>query len=72
MAGKVVIDANWRWTHEAGETTNRYTGSEWDTTLCPDKETCTRNCVVEGANKERKATYSVHAFGSVLQLEFCV
>jgi len=69
VAGKVVIDANWRWTHKHGETTNCYTGNEWDAALCPDNETCTQNCVVEGA-KEYKATYGVHASGSELQLDF--
>ena len=64
QAGKVVIDANWRWTHKTGETTNCYTDNEWDAQLCPDKETCTRNCVVEGADAEYEATDGVHASGS--------
>merc|ERR1719453_1080363 len=68
--GKVVIDANWRWTHKTGETTNCYTGNEWDATLCPDKETCSQNCVVEGADKEYEATYGVTSEGSTLQLGF--
>jgi cellulose 1,4-beta-cellobiosidase len=68
--GKVVIDANWRWTHKTGETTNCYTDNEWDAQLCPDKETCTQNCVVEGADAEYEATYGVHTSGSELQLDF--
>ena len=32
-ACKVVIDANWRWTHKIGETTNCYTDNFWDPTL---------------------------------------
>lgn len=63
VAGNVVIDANWRWTHKHGETTNCYTGNEWDASLCPGKETCTQNCVVEGADKEYEATYGVHSSG---------
>jgi cellulose 1,4-beta-cellobiosidase len=70
VAGKVVIDANWRWTHKTGETTNCYTGNEWDASLCPDKETCSQNCVVEGADAEYEATYGVHTSGSELQLDF--
>ena len=70
VAGKVVIDANWRWTHKTGETTNCYTGNEWDASLCPDKETCTQNCVVEGADQEYEATYGVHTEGTTLQLGF--
>merc|ERR1712070_717603 len=68
--GMVVIDANWRWTHKTGETTNCYTDNEWDAQLCPDKETCTQNCVVEGADAEYEATYGVHTSGSELQLDF--
>merc|ERR1712107_105818 len=41
--GKVTIDANWRWTHKKGETTNCYTGNKWDQTLCPDAKTYTVN-----------------------------
>merc|ERR1712070_918919 len=68
--GMVVIDANWRWTHKTGETTNCYTDNEWDAQLCPDKETCTQNCVVEGADKEYEATYGVQTWGSKLTLGF--
>jgi cellulose 1,4-beta-cellobiosidase len=68
--GKVVIDANWRWTHKTGETTNCYTDNLWDPTLCPDKETCTQNCVVEGADQEYTDTYGVNTDGSSLTLGF--
>merc|ERR1712070_426448 len=68
--GKVVIDANWRWTHKTGETTNCYTDNLWDPTLCPDKETCTQNCVVEGADQEYTDTYGVNSDGGALTLGF--
>jgi len=68
--GKVTIDANWRWTHKKGETTNCYTGNKWDSSLCPDAQTCTQNCVLEGADQEYTNTYGVHASGSKLQLDF--
>merc|ERR1711976_1004191 len=64
------IDANWRWTHKKGETTNCYTGNKWDTTICPDSKTCTANCVLEGADKEYTETYGVKASGNKLQLDF--
>jgi len=48
----VVIDSNWRWTHKTGETTNCYTGNLWDKSICPDEATCSKNCVIEGADKE--------------------
>merc|ERR1712048_1186551 len=55
----VVIDSNWRWTHVKGETTNCYTGNEWDPQLCPDAKTCSANCEIEGADKEYEGTYGV-------------
>jgi cellulose 1,4-beta-cellobiosidase len=68
--GKVTIDANWRWTHKKGETTNCYTGNKWDASLCPDAKTCTENCVIEGADQEYTNTYGVQASGNKLQLDF--
>merc|ERR1719222_181868 len=68
--GKVVIYANWRWTHKTGETTNCYTDNLWDPTLCPDKDTCTQNCVVEGADQDYTDTYGVNSDGSSLTLGF--
>jgi len=67
QAGKVTIDANWRWTHMKGETTNCYTGNTWNTTICPDAQTCSQNCV--GVCR-CSATYGVHTNGDELQLDF--
>lgn len=66
----VVIDSNWRWTHKTGETTNCYTGNLWDKSLCPDEATCSKNCVIEGADKEYEETYGVKTSGSELTLGF--
>jgi len=68
--GKVTIDANWRWTHKKGDTTNCYTGDDWNPSLCPDGKTCAENCVVEGADEEYTNTYGIKASGSTLQLDF--
>merc|ERR1712130_774446 len=57
----VVIDSNWRWTHVKGETTNCYTGNLWDPDLCPDAATCSKNCEIEGADKEYSNTYGVES-----------
>jgi len=65
--GMVTIDSNWRWTHKAGETTNCYTGNKWD---CADVETCTSECVVEGADQEYTNTYGVQSSGNKLELGF--
>merc|ERR1712137_504208 len=68
----VVIDSNWRWTHVKGETTNCYTGNLWDPELCPDAATCSKNCEIEGADKEYNNTYGVSssADGNSLSLKF--
>jgi cellulose 1,4-beta-cellobiosidase len=49
-AGSIVLDSNWRWTHNTGGYTNCYTGSSWDATLCPDGDTCAKNCAIDGAD----------------------
>ncbi|TVY27219.1 putative 1,4-beta-D-glucan cellobiohydrolase, partial [Lachnellula hyalina] len=67
-AGKVVLDANWRWLHSTSGSTNCYTGNTWDTTLCPDDATCTQNCAVDGA--DYTSTYGATASGSSLKLDF--
>ena len=68
----VTIDSNWRWTHEDGVAKNCYTGNKWDDTLCPanDPDTCTKNCVIEGADAEYESTYGVTAQGADLRLNF--
>jgi cellulose 1,4-beta-cellobiosidase len=68
--GKVVIDSNWRWVHDAtsGSTTNCYTGNTWDATLCPDDATCATNCALEGA--DYTGTYGATASGNSLKLTF--
>ncbi|KAG6835957.1 hypothetical protein H0H93_012860 [Arthromyces matolae] len=66
--GSVVIDANWRWTHGVGTTTNCYTGNTWDATLCPDDVTCATNCALDGASYQ--STYGVTTSGNALTLDF--
>jgi cellulose 1,4-beta-cellobiosidase len=66
--GKVVIDANWRWVHGTGGTTNCYTGNTWDATLCPDDVTCAANCALDGA--DYTGTYGITATGNALKLGF--
>ena len=46
----IVLDSNWRWLHNVGGSTNCYTGNTWDTSLCPDPETCASNCALDGAD----------------------
>lgn len=42
------MDANWRWTHKVGTYTNCYTGNSWDKGACPDPDTCSKNCALDG------------------------
>lgn len=56
-ATKIVIDSNWRWTHNVGGSTNCYTGNTWNTALCPDPVTCAKNCAIDGADYQ--GTYGI-------------
>jgi len=64
----IVLDSNWRWTHKVGQATNCYTGNTWDTTLCPDPQTCSQNCAIDGADYQ--GTYGISASGSALNIKF--
>ena len=46
--GSVTLDANWRWTHSISGYDNCFTGTEWSRQYCPDAQTCTRNCAIDG------------------------
>jgi len=77
--GSVVIDSNWRWTHSLNtqdnstspKVTNCYTGNKWDSTLCPDVATCTKNCALDGADENKyRGTYGVTAIQGGVRLNF--
>nr|D4HRL0.1 RecName: Full=Exoglucanase GH7B; AltName: Full=1,4-beta-cellobiohydrolase; AltName: Full=Cellobiohydrolase 7B; Short=LqCel7B; AltName: Full=Glycosyl hydrolase family 7 protein B; Flags: Precursor [Limnoria quadripunctata]ADB85438.1 GH7 family protein [Limnoria quadripunctata] len=71
VSASVVIDSNWRWTHSTEDTTNCYDGNEWDSTLCPDADTCTENCAIDGVDQGTWGdTYGITASGSKLTLSF--
>jgi cellulose 1,4-beta-cellobiosidase len=67
VAGSVVLDANWRWTHTTSGYTNCYTGNKWDSTICPDGKTCASACCVDGA--EYTSTYGIQTTGNALSLK---
>ena len=46
----IVLDSNWRWLHSTSGSNNCYTGNTWDASLCPDADTCAKNCAVDGAD----------------------
>ncbi|KAF1327778.1 putative glycosyl hydrolase family 7 protein, partial [Globisporangium splendens] len=64
---KIVLDANWRWTHKVGDYTNCYTGNKWDAVLCADPATCAKGCALEGANYS--GTYGISTSGTELSLK---
>ncbi|KAF6789061.1 exoglucanase 1 precursor [Colletotrichum sojae] len=65
--GEVVIDANWRWTHEVGGYENCYEGNVW-TNKCSGPDDCAKRCAVEGADYGN--TYGVKTSGDALTLKF--
>jgi cellulose 1,4-beta-cellobiosidase len=67
-AGKVVLDANWRWLHTKGTTTNCYDGNDWKKSACKDNKDCAAKCALDGA--DYAGTYGVKAGGNSLALKF--
>ena len=69
VEAKMTLDANWRYVHdESGKSC--YEG-EWDATLCPDAETCSKNCVIEGiAEADYSETYGITTNGSQTRLNY--
>ena len=65
--GEIVMDANWRWTHNA-QGQNCYTGNQWNPTSCPDDVTCAKNCALDGA--QYQSTYGVSTSGNAATLKF--
>ncbi|KAL7274158.1 Exoglucanase 1 [Rhizina undulata] len=68
VSQSVVLDSNWRWLHSTSGSTNCYTGNTWDTTLCPDPETCATNCALDGA--DYSGTYGITTDDDALTLTF--
>lgn len=67
-SSSVVLDSNWRWLHTTSGYTNCYTGNTWDTSLCPDGQTCAQNCALDGA--DYPGTYGITSSGNALTLKF--
>jgi cellulose 1,4-beta-cellobiosidase len=67
QSASIVIDANWRWVHNAASQ-NCYTGNTWDSTICPDAKTCAANCELDGA--DYSGTYGITTSGNALTLKF--
>lgn len=66
--GELVIDSNWRWTHVVDGYQNCYDGNDWNKTACPDANTYTKNCAIEGA--DYSGTYGVSTSGNAVTMKF--
>ncbi|KAF5364682.1 hypothetical protein D9758_005547 [Tetrapyrgos nigripes] len=64
--GSVVLDANYRWLHDANGVTCNPNG--FNRTICPDATTCGESCALEGADYE--GTYGIRTSGNALSLDF--
>ncbi|KAL2864315.1 glycoside hydrolase family 7 protein [Aspergillus lucknowensis] len=63
----IVIDAGTHWIHEIdGETSCTTSDGQLDPDLCPDKETCAANCVIDGITDY--ASHGVETDGGRLTL----
>jgi len=67
----LTLDSNWRWTHSlgcepnCGQTNNCYLGNAWNKTLCPDEDTCTKGCSLDGVDpKSWNMTYGINVDGN--------
>jgi len=65
----LTLDANWRWSHKNGESTNCYTGAVWDG--CTSAEQCAQTCELEGVPKsDWAAPYGVTEVSGGVDLQF--
>uniref|UniRef100_A0AAV1UL03 cellulose 1,4-beta-cellobiosidase (non-reducing end) n=1 Tax=Peronospora matthiolae TaxID=2874970 RepID=A0AAV1UL03_9STRA len=65
-ATSIVLDANWRWLHQVGDSKSCYSGNQWDPTLCSSPKACAQNCALEGAGYQ--GTYGITTSGEELKL----
>lgn len=70
---KIVLDSNWRWMHKVGGYSNCIDDASgtWDPEVCPDSDTCTKGCAIEGLNATQYSdTYGVSAGKDGLTLKY--
>lgn len=67
----MTLDANWRWTHKVGTYTNCYTGASWDKSTCPDPQTCSQNCALDGVPwNDWKNPYGIFTGDNEVKVQF--
>lgn len=73
LSVSAVMDSQWRWMHDKGGFTNCIDDAtaQWDAKICPDPETCTKACAVEGLTADDySSTYGVSANTTALTLKY--
>eukprot|EP00475_Leptophrys_vorax_P008328 TRINITY_DN1536_c0_g1_i7.p1 TRINITY_DN1536_c0_g1~~TRINITY_DN1536_c0_g1_i7.p1 ORF type:complete len:435 (+),score=110.93 TRINITY_DN1536_c0_g1_i7:1192-2496(+) len=67
----ITLDANWRWAHQLNNYVNCYTGNTWNQQFCPDAETCTANCAIDGVPQGDWANpYGILSVNNGIQMNF--
>jgi len=67
----VVLDSNWRWTHDVNGYENCYDGNDWVDTYCPDSATCTQNCAIDGVDSATwSGNYGISTSGDEITFTF--
>lgn len=46
LGTKLVLDGNWHWIHSASDSGRNCFPGNWDTSICPDPDTCWRSCAI--------------------------
>lgn len=66
----ISLDSNWRWLHNKDGYDNCFNG-EWVKKYCPDEDTCSRNCVIDGVDSaDWKAPYGVSTSGNSVRIGY--
>lgn len=68
--GGVTLDSNWRWTHVTSGYENCFTGTEWNKQFCPDPQTCTKNCAIDGVpSNDWSNPYGTHQVNGGVEMK---
>jgi len=72
VQGSVTMDMQWRWMHDKNGYKNcQGEGGLWDATLCPDPETCSKSCALDGCDAPKYSqTYGIEAIAGGVKLAY--
>jgi cellulose 1,4-beta-cellobiosidase len=69
VSSAVVLDSAYRWLHTVDGYDACQNNGQFNTTICPDVETCAKSCAIEGADYESSG---VHTSGNSITLNLFV